>query len=320
MVNKLAYIAYSNEASSGGVIKKITTSINTWRNFGIESKLFLLTKNSHLHTELISKFSLDIIKTYIFNSYIDQVIQYNKIIKDVIDFSPTLIYYRYYKFIPGYIKLSSHLPIVIEINTNDIQEKKIHTKVDYFYNKFTRHMVFKRCKGIVSVSPELPFLPEFSKFKKPFLVLGNAIDTSLIPKLEPTKNATPHLIFLGSLNQPWQGIDKVFTLAKTFPEWYIHIVGGQNNYKNAPSNLKFYGFLEFDKYIEIMNQADCALGPLALHKKQMNCTSSLKIIEYLAFGLPVILSYQETNFPEDAPFFLILPNIEYNIIPNKQII
>ncbi len=318
MLKKIAYIVYSNEDATSGVLKKVTTSINTWQNFGIQSKLFILTSNANLNTQLTANFSKNLIQIYHFNSNNNKIGQFKKLVNDVINFSPDLVYYRYHMFLPGYSKLASKIPIVIEVNTNDIIERKIHSKINYFFNKFTRNIIFNNCIGIIFVSPELPHLNEFANFKKPFLVLGNSIDTSLIPKLEPTKNKTPQLIYMGGSDQPWQGVDKIFILAEMFPEWFIHIVGIANNYQKAPSNMKFYGFLEFDQYVEIMKKADCAIGTLALHRKQMNSTSALKVLEYLAFGLPVILAYQDTNLPEDAPFILKLPNVENNIIPNKS--
>ncbi len=319
MLKKIAYIVYSNENATSGVLKKITTSINTWQIFGIQSKLFILTSNKKLKTQLISNFYHDSIQIYFFNSNKNKIVQFKKLINDVINFYPNIVYYRYHMFLPGYLKLASKIPVIIEVNTNDIIERKIQSKIIYIINKFTRNIVFKNSSGIIFVSPELPYIHEFSKFKKPFLVLGNSIDTSVIPWLRPTKNKTPQLIYMGGSDQPWQGMDKIFSIADLFPEWIIHVIGLSNTYnKVAPSNIKFYGFLEFDQYVEIMQKADCAIGTLALHRKQMNSTSALKILEYLSFGLPVILGYQDTNLPEEAPYILRLPNVENNIISNKS--
>ncbi|MHA1337517.1 MAG: hypothetical protein ACTSPW_17535, partial [Promethearchaeota archaeon] len=38
-------------------------------------------------------------------------------------------------------------------------------------------------------------------------------------------------------------------------------------------------------------------------------------LEYLAFGLPVILAYEDTNLPNNSNFILRLPNVENNILP-----
>jgi hypothetical protein len=39
----------------------------------------------------------------------------------------------------------------------------------------------------------------------------------------------------------------------------------------------------------------------------------LKVREYLAYGLPVIIGCKDTDFTESAPFILRLPNSEDNI-------
>jgi hypothetical protein len=59
--------------------------------------------------------------------------------------------------------------------------------------------------------------------------------------------------------------------------------------------------------------ADVAIGPLALHRNRMDEASPLKVADYLAYGLPVIIAHQDTRFPDGAPFLLQLSNEEDNV-------
>jgi len=52
----------------------------------------------------------------------------------------------------------------------------------------------------------------------------------------------------------------------------------------------------------------------------MEEASPLKVREYLAYGLPVIIGYKDTDFHEDVPFILRLPNSEDNIEANLSAI
>ncbi|MNZ78728.1 hypothetical protein D3C78_973150 [compost metagenome] len=51
-----------------------------------------------------------------------------------------------------------------------------------------------------------------------------------------------------------------------------------------------------------------AIGPLALYRRGMKEASPLKVREYLAYGLPVINGYVDTDFKEEVPFILRIPN------------
>jgi hypothetical protein len=42
----------------------------------------------------------------------------------------------------------------------------------------------------------------------------------------------------------------------------------------------------------------------------------LKVREYLAYGIPTIIGYKDTDFPNGAPFLLCLPNTPDNVEKN----
>ena len=62
------------------------------------------------------------------------------------------------------------------------------------------------------------------------------------------------------------------------------------------------------EYGPLLAQADVAIGTLGLYLKDMNEASPIKTREYLASGLPVIIGYRDTDFPDGAPFLLQVPN------------
>ena len=117
---------------------------------------------------------------------------------------------------------------------------------------------------------------------------------------------------------PWHGLDKIVKLAAVIPEWSFHLVGiGVEDVGGAiPSNVKTWGALLYTEYLPLLAEADCAIGTLALHRKEMQEASPLKTREYLAHGLPVISGCRDTDFMEGADFLLELPNTEDNILPN----
>ncbi|WP_151208781.1 glycosyltransferase family 4 protein [Paenibacillus yonginensis] len=74
-----------------------------------------------------------------------------------------------------------------------------------------------------------------------------------------------------------------------------------------PQNLFFHGKMTRSAYQPLLDQADIAVGTLALYRKHMTEASPLKVREYLANGLPVIMAYEDTDFPAEVPFLLKLP-------------
>jgi glycosyltransferase involved in cell wall biosynthesis len=164
------------------------------------------------------------------------------------------------------------------------------------------------------VTHELARHPTLVRLGRPISVLPNSIDLSRYPELPPANNSTPRLVFIGSPGLPWAGVDKIARLAAASPTWRFDIVGPRpGELPGAPANLVVHGTLGRDRYLPIMAQADVAIGPLALHRKGLSESSALKVAEYLAHGIPVILGNAETAFPDGAPFLLQLPNTEDNV-------
>jgi len=103
-------------------------------------------------------------------------------------------------------------------------------------------------------------------------------------------------------------------LAAAFPAWRVDLVGpGREALPDAPANVVLHGLLDRAEYLPIMVQADVAIGHLAVHRKGLTEISTLKVAEYLAYGIPVILANDEPAFPDGAPFLLHLPNTEDNV-------
>jgi hypothetical protein len=109
-------------------------------------------------------------------------------------------------------------------------------------------------------------------------------------------------------------VDKILQLAACFPDWRFSLVGpDMAELGVVPANVVAHGLMDPDAFRPILEQADVALGPLAFHRIPLMEGSPLKVGEYLAYGLPVLLGYEDTRFPLGAPFILRIPNAEDNI-------
>jgi hypothetical protein len=94
-------------------------------------------------------------------------------------------------------------------------------------------------------------------------------------------------------------------------------VVGYDHIDNAgplPANVHLHGYLGPEEYRNVLAEADVALSTLALHRKDMQEASPLKTRECLAYGLPMILAYADTDLDAlQCDFLLKIPNRDDNI-------
>jgi hypothetical protein len=89
--------------------------------------------------------------------------------------------------------------------------------------------------------------------------------------------------------------------------------------RNLPENLTLHGYLSTRQYQDVLAGADVAISSLALHRVQLEEASPLKSRECLAFGLPLVVAYADTDLDGvDCDFLLKIPNKEDNIQTHAQ--
>jgi glycosyltransferase involved in cell wall biosynthesis len=114
----------------------------------------------------------------------------------------------------------------------------------------------------------------------------------------------------------WHGVDKLLPFAERYPELTLNIIGylGEDFETPPPPNVRLHGYLSREEVQRVLAGTDVVFGTLALHRKCMEEASPLKVREALAFGIPVIIAYHDTDL--DAFSFetvLRIPNTEGNV-------
>lgn len=227
---------------------------------------------------------------------------------------PDVIYVRHSTVSPSVLALAAAFPTVVGGDLDDLDELRIRSRLRYWYARFSRDRLLRRARRIIVVTNELARHPAIVRLGRPVSVFPNSIDLADYPELPAPENPSPRLVFIGSPRLAWAGVDKIARLASRFPSWRFDVVGpGADEFPGSPPNVVVHGPLTRDQYLPIMAEADVAIGPLALHRKALSESSALKVAEYLAYGIPVILGNAETAFPDGAPFLLQLPNTEDNV-------
>lgn len=327
---KIAYLLSWEMGSLDGVTKKVYAQTQAWAAIGHEVAIFCITKEgtapkSPVPAHLFKREKGD----NIFREYSSIQAAYKKTHEALSAYNPDIIYHRSEIYQPELGKVLAKFPAVVEINTNDLTElkqlagKSLKGKVRYHYYKLIRDAYLQKVAGFCCVTHEIAALQSFRKYRKPIAVIPNTIETDLF-NLPPvsTDNALPRLVFMGSPNQSWHGVDKILTLAQaTAGILEFDIIGPTQPASFQASNVRFHGFLKQAEYEKVLAQCDIGICTMALHRNHMEEACPLKTREYLAFGLPVILGYKDTAFTDTLPpWVLQLGNTEDNVAKNVGLI
>jgi glycosyltransferase involved in cell wall biosynthesis len=229
------------------------------------------------------------------------------------EWNPDIVYHRADLWYPCIARLARRIALVLEINTDDLREYCLSPGLRCVYNRLTRGLLLGGSAGLVYVSRGIANLPHFRVYNKQHIIIGNGVSLRHYTQLPKPCNPTPRLVFIGKPGHPWHGLDKILLLAERKGDWVFDIIGPTDYWRNVP-NVTFHGPLRRAEYEPILAKSDIAIGPLALHRIGITEGSSLKVREYLAYGLPVILEGKDTDFPGPVPFILELPSSEDNVI------
>ncbi len=297
-------------STESGVSKKIGTQLRAWRSLGHHVHAFQYSRDnakSHEH-----EFGNDLPwKEFPYRAgYFRRVMDWRVLTDEVASWRPDIIYFRYDVFAPSLYALFRKRAVVFEINTDDSVEYSMGSRVRGIYNRFTRNQMLKTASGLVFVSNAVANRPAF-QIDLPFRVIGNSVDISSIPDWNSGRGNGKEAIMIGSKECTWQGIDKLSVLAERMPDWKFHVVGCDGE---GTGNLKYHGFLPRSEYEKIIFRCSVGIGSLALHRYGVDENSTLKTGEYLAYGLPVVLGYQETDFVGEYDYVCRIPNVERNVI------
>ncbi|WP_242927109.1 glycosyltransferase [Pontibacter vulgaris] len=324
---KIAYLLSWELGKQDGVTKKVYTQAEQWLKAGHEVRIFCISKSVFTPSDkvptfiVIRKSSKNIFSEF---SHISKA--YKQIKAGLQDYSPDIIYHRSEIYQPELKQIMTSYPTVVEINTNDLTEfrelarKNLKGKIRYIYYNIIRDQYFSRAAGFCCVTNEIASLKSFTKYSKPIEVVPNALNPDKF-RIENNSGTSsiPKLLFMGSPDQNWHGVDKILTLANaTIGELQIEVIGPEKP-KNIslPKNINFHGYLKQAAYEEVLKTCDIGICSLALHRNKMDEACPLKTREYLAYGLPIIIGYKDTAFYESKPEWVLqLENNEDNIKNN----
>ena len=317
---RIAYVTIhvAPEIMQGGVGKKIRTQMSIWRELGYEVTLFSLTPAEIPFPEE-RQFVFDA-KTNLLKREANRASGLMRMLDAIRAYKPDIIYLRFGLYSYPLHRLFKIAPVVLETNSDDQQEYQKRGIFFYWMNRLTRRLTFDSASGIITPSHELVdvLLP---KHDKSFCVISNGIDLRQAETLPPTKNKQPVITMVCSPGMKWHGVDKLMPFAEKTPDVTVNLVGYSEKDMDVPVplNVKLHGFLDKQGVRTVLAQTDVALGTLALHRNQMQEASVLKVREALAYGIPVLIAFYDTDLHDvELDTILRIPNTEDNVMENAE--
>jgi hypothetical protein len=309
---RIAFLVNWRSGATSGIYRKVAAQARAWTAQGAEVGLFVTTGEPHDWAALPETVLTVPARDHRGGRLVEREIAARAALR----WKPSVVYTRHGLAYPGLLRVAARVPLVVEINGDDVAELRARAPWLRPLHQVTRAAPLRMAAGLVFVTHELEASPAFARYKRPSAVIANGIDlAAYTPVPAAPAQGNPHLVMLAHPGSPWHGVDKVCQVATSFPEWQIDLVGPTmaDLQQERPANVRLHGELEPRGYRAIVERADVAIGSLALHRAGISEACPLKTREYLALGLPTVIGYRDTDFPAEPSFLLRLPNDEDNI-------
>lgn len=323
---KILYLTDASVFQKSGVLNKINNQIDQWTQMGHEVYYaFFPVKYEEAGVSYITpnvkglfyvsqkKYAWLPRVVYNYANKITSVGQYRRYIEEL---KPDVVYLRELVGFPGLDKIAESAKTVIESNTLMKEEMKLRRGLTSKILEIWRQKLNRKIVGVIGVTNEI--VEQFDHLQIPQLVISNGIPLD-ITKMKELKqqstNTSPRkkIVMVCSCLLPWHGVDKLNQMAQQMPEHDFHFIGSEQ--PRSLSNLFNHAYMDKAALDRFLEDADIAIGTLALHRKKMEEACPLKVREYAAFLLPMILAYKDPDFHQQE-YVLEIDNTENTIIDN----
>ncbi|KAB7528667.1 hypothetical protein F8C76_12460 [Flagellimonas olearia] len=317
---RIAYLLEVNPFVNSGIVKKINAQISYWSSEGHDVLPLIIwpfpkekTKNKFLNGQILNNSLLNKLPDHFLKTYLTKISTSRTVGKKLKDFNPDILYIRQNIWYPGITPILKRHKSILELNSVDFMEMEFYSSIKKRIYLFGKDRIMKSVSGLVAVSPDI--LKYYDRYKISSTVVSNGIPLQDFrgKKKQTFSNHCPSFVFVGSNNMKWHGLDKIFELANRKPDWNFNIVGYyQKDFDQIRlPNLNFLGWLDKAKLEEVYLKSNFGIGSFSNHLVGKEIDSTLKVREYLAYGLPVILGHHDVDFMESK-------DVAFKITDNKN--
>jgi glycosyltransferase involved in cell wall biosynthesis len=242
-----------------------------------------------------------------------------------------LIYERYSLWSYAAIDVANALsiPSILEVNAPLIEEQKQHRELhDLETAEMVAARVFSSASAVICVSKQVAeYVKRYPNTKGHVHVLSNGVNVSRFRASSPTRSRNDFTIgFVGTL-KPWHGVETLLEsfhhFHQRYPKSRLLIVGDGPERERLEAIVEAYrlvnavtftGAVSPESVPELLSRMNVAVAPYpALENFYF---SPLKILEYMAGGVPVVASRigQIPELLDDGVSGLLYPPDDVNAL------
>lgn len=270
MAKEIIYIAFvSNDHI--GVMKKISSQVEVWRSLGYCVTII----NDNVSGSALRKYAaryLTLIRYFILNTHIGSA-----------------IYMRQTPELPLYAFMLRRRRFSCEVNADVKAESKNYSIAKRIIALLFPQKIHNIATAAFYVSSELS--KRLHQSEGAAYIFPNSLHAFPIERTLPRK---VNVVFVGTPQYPWQGFDLFIAIVRAMPRYNFHVIGTDSG--PICNNLQYHGALTGDEYHRAMGNMDFAIGTLAFHRAGIVEGSPLKVRDYLAFNLPFVIGYDDSDF------------------------
>lgn len=311
-MKRMVYVSFENsENRASGVNKKITGQMNAFENHGYTVDL------AAVHGKGIAYFKETNAPVVVRSKTIPRITLCSWVSNHASDYD--VAYIRFQFFSPDVLHMVKTLKktgviVIMEIPTfpyvNELKEQGLKgipkRIIDSSFGSF--------CAKYIDVFAS-PLYGDTILGKKA-IEIYNGIDTERVISRKPQKNDTIDLLAVAMM-APWHGYDRMI---EGIHDYYqnggvrnviLHLVGEGAATPGYQQLIEKYSLQEHviqhgkksgQELDSMYDIADIGVGSLATVLKKIYKTNTLKVLEYMAKGLPVICEEGEVGIPKDSKY------------------
>jgi hypothetical protein len=269
-MKSIIYIAFvSNDHI--GVTKKISSQVEVWRSVGYCVTII----NDNVSGSALRKYAaryLTLIRYFILKKHTDSA-----------------IYMRQTPELPLYSFMLRRRKFSCEVNADVKAESKNYSIAKRVIALLFPQKIHNIATAAFYVSSELA--KRLHQSKGAAYIFPNSLHAFPIERMLPRKF---NVVFVGTPQYPWQGFDLFIAIVRAMPRYEFHVIGTDSG--PISNNLQYHGALTGHEYHRAMGNMDFAIGTLAFHRAGIVEGSPLKVRDYLAFNLPFVIGYDDSDF------------------------
>ena len=328
----MVYKVYSDDPNAVGVVHKMEDQRDAWIELGYEVDLYFLTADGIVcNGEVVNSYNLN-------NSWRKRIFSnvefYHKLIPLIKDRGYNLVYLRYGLSSKSLLRLLKHIKsintesrILIEFPTYpyDQEYKSFLGKMLLFLDRTYRTRLKSYAEWGI----------DFGKSKTIYGItcinITNGINAARYKKWEPQyKNEGLRFIAVGTLWY-WYGIDILLkriadyvSIEGNTEQVFLTVVGeGPEKAKlirlsqdlGIEHLVSFVGIKKGEELDRLFNQSNMGVGTLAIERKGVELSSSIKHREYAVRGIPFFYVGKDIRFDEyEKSIFFKVQKIDLEII------